>query len=96
MIIVTAEFVPDFDMYSEHFRALYTVVDSERVRLLLEREPSLYTILSENSAPVYERYGNYELAVTPEKAKEQHYKIKKQYDDVEHNRLVKIKYHWNG
>lgn len=93
--VVTAEITPDFDnMHRESFNALFSGVDSTRSRLLLERRPSLYRVLTDERPPLRERYADIELHTSPEQMRRIIQKRDKYLDDIKNNRPVEIKYHW--
>lgn len=93
--IVTAVITPDFDKVSGHFEAFFSGVDSARARLALERMPLYYSVLTGNSSPLLEQYGNKELSASPERIREIYGLWKDHLADLKSGRPVKLKYHWN-
>lgn len=93
--IVTAEFRPDFDIVREDlFDTFFSGVSSIRARQTIEREPSLYSIITDRNPPLLGRYRDVKLSLEPDEIKE----ISRQWKeyvqaDIE-NRPVNLKYHW--
>lgn len=92
--IVSAEFIPDYNKLSNHFEGFFAGVSSIRARLALEREPSVYSVITAQSPSLLDRYEGIELQDSPEQIKEVYRKWKEYEDDIKNNRPVKIKYTW--
>jgi predicted amidohydrolase len=93
--IVSADVAPDFDMVQcDHYNALFSGVSSIKARQVLEREPSLYSVLSQQTPPMLDRYQGVGLHTSPEQVSAI-YRSWKQYEkDSAQDQPVKIKYHW--
>lgn len=94
--VVAAELEPDFDRIDkENYDTLFSDVECTRARKLLEREPLLYKVISDENPVLLEQYKGLELSsATPEKIRSVYEKAKKYEDDIANNRPVKQRYHW--
>lgn len=92
--IVTAEFVPDFDLMSKQFNSFFSGVESIKVRSALERVPSAYAVLLEERNPLLEQHKDMELATSQEKIRQIFEQWKEYEDDTLNDRPPKLKYHW--
>lgn len=87
--VLITELSPDYDAYDEyHYDNLIAGVNSTRARLLLAREPSLYSAITNEKPPVMERYKGVELHTSPEQIKI----IREKLNEI--HRLKIKKYHW--
>jgi predicted amidohydrolase len=93
--VISVEFAPDYDKDMEaYFNSLFSGINSFKARVALEREPSLYSVLTEKSPPLLGQYEGVELNSAPEKVENIFRQWKKYYEDIENNKLVKVNYHW--
>lgn len=93
--LVISELEPDYDMINEgDFNSLFSGVCSLKARQALEREPSLYSVITDPTPPVLEQYSGIELQTAPDKVGIVYKKYKKYEDDIANNRPVEVKYHW--
>ena len=92
--IVTAEFIPDFDLTSKQFSSFFAGVESVKVRAALERVPSAYTVISMERNPLLEQHNDMELSTSQDKIRQTYEQWKEYEDDIENNRPPKLNYHW--
>jgi predicted amidohydrolase len=93
--VVLAEFEPDYDKNMEtYFNSLFSGIDSFKARIALEREPSLYSILTDKRPPLLGQYEGVELQTETDKVDAIFKKWKAYWADIEAEKPVTVKYHW--
>lgn len=93
--IIYSEFEPDYDKINKAgFNSLFSGIDSERARFLLERNPQLYSAVTNPTPFAMEQYNGIDFSSSPEQIKDIFNKWREYLDSVEANRPVDFHYHW--
>lgn len=87
--VISAEFIPDFNLDDEYnFDNFFAGVTSTKARQILAREPQCYSAITNVNPPLLERYKGIKLDASYEKANE----ILKKWDETDSTE--RSKYHW--